>query len=188
VSETSIGHDEAEALARVIQTVRRKKITSRPEVARITGFSRTLVSKYIDSTINLNLLEEGKAGVSTGGRAPRLLKFKADAGVILIAELGASGMSIALADLSGMLSEIVELEGDIGLGPEKVLLKIENAFEKIIAKTKKEVWGIGIGLPAPLSLQQAFQCHLQSCPAGISIQFVHDSPGNSTSLCGLIMM
>ena len=70
MSETSIGHDEAEALARVIQTVRRKKITSRPEVARITGFSRTLVSKYIDTTIELNLLEEGTTGVSTGGRAP----------------------------------------------------------------------------------------------------------------------
>jgi glucokinase-like ROK family protein len=150
VSETSIGQDEAEALARVIQTVRRKQVTSRPEVARITGFSRTLVSKYIDSTVELNLLEEGTIGVSTGGRAPRLLKFNADAGVILIAELGASGMSIALSDLSGKLSEIVELEGDIGLGPEKVLLKIENAFEKIVAKTKKEIWGIGIGLPGPV--------------------------------------
>ena len=100
MSETSIAHDEAESLARVIQVVRRKKVTSRPEVARITGFSRTLVSKYIDSTIELNLLEEGTLGVSTGGRAPRLLKFNADAGAILIAELGASGMSIALSDLS----------------------------------------------------------------------------------------
>jgi glucokinase-like ROK family protein len=150
MSETSIAHDEAESLARVIQVVRRKKVTSRPEVARITGFSRTLVSKYIDSTIELNLLEEGTLGVSTGGRAPRLLKFNADAGAILIAELGASGMSIALSDLSGKLSEIVEIEGDIGQGPEKVLLKIENAFEKIIAKTKQEIWGIGIGLPGPV--------------------------------------
>jgi len=150
VNETSIGHDEAESLARVILTVRRKKVTSRPEVARITGFSRTLVSKYIDSTIDLNLLKEGTLGVSTGGRAPRLLKFNPDAGVILIAELGASGMSIALSDLSGNLSEIIELEGDIGLGPENVLLKIETAFEKIIAKVKKDVWGIGIGLPGPV--------------------------------------
>lgn len=150
MSETSIGHDDAEALARVIQTVRRKLVASRPEVARITGFSRTLVSKYVDSTIELNLLAEGKIGVSTGGRAPRLLKFNADAGVILIAQLGASGMSIALSDLSGKLSDIVELEGDIDLGPEKVLLKIENAFEKIITKTKKKVWGIGIGLPGPV--------------------------------------
>jgi glucokinase-like ROK family protein len=79
-----------------------------------------------------------------------MLKFNADAGAILIAELGASGMSIALSDLSGKLSEIVEIEGDIGQGPEKVLSKIENAFEKIIAKTKQEIWGIGIGLPGPV--------------------------------------
>ena len=154
VSETSIGQDEAESLARVIQAVRRKKVTSRPEVSRITGFSRTLVSKYIDSTIELALLEEGTLGVSTGGRAPRLLKFNADAGEILVAELGASGMSIALSDLSGKLSEIIEIEGDIGLGPEKVLLNIENAFEKIISKTDKEVWGIGIGLPGPVEFAE----------------------------------
>ena len=154
VSETSIGQDEAESLARVIRAVRRKKVTSRPEVSRITGFSRTLVSKYIDSTIELALLEEGTLGVSTGGRAPRLLKFNADAGAILVAELGASGMSIALSDLSGKLSEIIEIEGDIGLGPEKVLLKIENAFEKIISKTDKDVWGIGIGLPGPVEFAE----------------------------------
>ncbi|MEO0015926.1 MAG: Glucokinase [Actinomycetota bacterium] len=150
MSETSTVHDDTEALARVIQAVRRKKVTSRPEVARITGFSRTLVSKYVASTIELNLLEEGTLGVSTGGRAPRMLKFNADAGAILIAELGASGMSIALSDLSGKLSEIVEIQGDIGQGPEKVLLKLENAFEKIISKTKREIWGIGIGLPGPV--------------------------------------
>ncbi|GDX24905.1 sugar kinase [Actinomycetes bacterium] len=150
VSETSIGLDEAEALARVIGAVRRKQETSRPEVTRITGFSRTLVSKYIDTTIGLNLLQEGALGVSTGGRAPRLLKFNADAGAILVAELGVSGMSIALSDLRGKLSEIVELDNDIGLGPEKVLLKIESTFKKIITKTKKEIWGIGIGLPGPV--------------------------------------
>ena len=150
MSENFIAHEEAESLARVIQVVRRLAETSRPEVARLTGFSRTLVSKYIDTTIDLGLLEEGTLGVSTGGRAPRLLKFNADAGVILIVELGARGMSFALSDLSGKLSEITEVDGDIGLGPEKVLLKIESAFEKIIAKSKKEIWGIGIGLPGPV--------------------------------------
>ena len=150
MNETSIGHDEAESLARVIQVVRHLTETSRPEVQRLTGFSRTLVSKYIDTTIDLGVLEEGTLGVSTGGRAPRLLKFNADAGAILIAELGARGMSIALSDLSGKLSEITEIDGDIGLGPEKVLLKIESVFEKILSKTKKEIWGIGIGLPGPV--------------------------------------
>jgi hypothetical protein len=86
MSENFITHDEAESLARVIQVVRRLTETSRPEVQRLTGFSRTLVSKYIDTTIDLGLLEEGTLGVSTGGRAPRLLKFNADAGARLIAE------------------------------------------------------------------------------------------------------
>lgn len=150
MSESSVAHEEAKSLASVIQAVRRKKVTSRPEVARITGLSRTLVSKYIDSTIELNLLEEGSRGVSTGGRAPRMLKFNSNAGAILIAELGVTGMSIALSDLSGKLSEIVAIEGNIGQGPDRILAKLEQAFEKIITKTKRQIWGIGIGLPGPV--------------------------------------
>jgi len=150
MSEEFLDLGEADSLARVIRSVRRLKVTSRPEVQRVTGFSRTLANKYIDSTIELNLLGEGSLGISTGGRAPRLLQFNSAAGAVLVAALGASGMSIALSDLSGNLSEIVELDGDIGLGPEKVLLKVEAAFERILTKSKKKIWGIGIGLPGPV--------------------------------------
>ena len=150
MSENWIEHEEAESLARVIEGVRQRQNTSRPEIQRITGFSRTLVSRYIDFLDDLQIVEEGDLGVSTGGRLPRLLKFNAGAGAILVAELGASGISVAISDLSGNLSEIAEIEGDIGLGPEKILLKIEDAFTKIITRTKKKIWGIGIGLPGPV--------------------------------------
>lgn len=150
MAKIDFSRDEAYSLALIIAAVRRVSVTSRPEVLRTTGLSRTLVSKYIDATISLNLLKEGELGVSTGGRAPRLLQFNAAAGAVLVAELGASGMSIAISDLRGDLTEIIELDSDIGLGPEKVLLEVEKAFDGIVAKTKKNIWGIGIGLPGPV--------------------------------------
>ena len=145
-----LGEQEATAFARIIESARRLEATSRPEVQDATGFSRTLVTKYVDSLIDLNILEEGALGPSKGGRAPRQLRFNASAGVILLAELGATGMSLSISDLSGKFFEVIELESDIGLGPEKVLLRIEKEFDRLISKTKKPVWGIGIGLPGPV--------------------------------------
>ena len=145
-----LAEQEATAFARIIESARRLEATSRPEVQDATGFSRTLVTKYVDSLIDLNILEEGALGPSKGGRAPRQLRFNASAGVILLAELGATGMSLSISDLSGKFFEVIELESDIGLGPEKVLLRIEKEFDRLISKTKKPVWGIGIGLPGPV--------------------------------------
>lgn len=150
MSVNSFSQDDAAALALLIQAARRVGSTSRPELQRVTGLSRTLATKYIDIAIESNLLVEGNFGTSTGGRAPRLLTFNAAAGAILLAELGASGMSIGLSDLSGNLTELVEIENDIGIGPEKILLIVEKAFDRIIAKTKFKIWGIGIGLPGPV--------------------------------------
>lgn len=150
MSVSSLNQEDANTLALLIDAARRIGTTSRPELQRVTGLSRTLATKYIDAAIAIDLLREGDFGASTGGRAPRLLTFNAAAGAILVAELGASGMSIGLSDLSGNLTELVELERDISIGPDKILLTVEKTFDRIIAKTKSKIWGIGIGLPGPV--------------------------------------
>ena len=143
--------DDATGLALVIATIRRSGQISRPKVIRQTGFSRTLATKHIDFALGSGLLYEGEIGISTGGRAPRLLEFNPSAGTVLIAELGASGLSVAISDLSGNLSEVQSFDTEISLGPELVLEQVENAFDATIAKFKiKNIWGIGIGLPGPV--------------------------------------
>lgn len=143
--------DDANGLAQVIATIRSLGKISRPKVVRQTGFSRTLASKHIDIALSSNLLYEGELGISTGGRAPRLLEFNPKAGTLLIAELGASGLSVAISDLSGNLSQIQSFNTEISLGPEQVLTQVEGAFDAIVAELKiKNIWGIGIGLPGPV--------------------------------------
>ena len=143
--------DDATGLALVIATIRRSGQISRPKVVRQTGFSRTLATKHIDFALSSGLLHEGELGISTGGRAPRLLEFNPSAGTLLIAELGASGLSVAISDLSGNLSQVQSFSTEISLGPDQVLNQVESAFDAIIAKFKiKNIWGIGIGLPGPV--------------------------------------
>lgn len=142
--------DDASSLSQVLTSLRSSGATTRPEVSRVTGLGRTLVTKHVEIALRLGLLEEGEFGASTGGRAPRSLQFNKDSGYLLVAELGATGMRIAKSDLSGQLEEIGQIAIDIALGPEKVLSVIEETFDKLKVAEKTKLWGIGIGLPGPV--------------------------------------
>ena len=142
--------EDSSSLSQVISSIRLAGASTRPEISRVTGLSRTLVSKHVEIGVALGLLQEGELGVSTGGRAPRLLRFNKENGVLLLAELGASGMSIGKSDLLGNIGEIIELAIDIAEGPEKVLTEVEKAFERLMLNEDSRLWGIGIGLPGPV--------------------------------------
>lgn len=150
MEKTRISTEYFSSLSLVINSIRRGGATTRPEVSRSTGLSRTMVSKHVDTGKTLGLLEEGELGISTGGRAPRLLDFDENIGVVLVAELGASGMSVAKSDLKGNIGEIVEVEFDIADGPERILKILEESFNSILEKEDTRLWAIGIGLPGPV--------------------------------------
>ena len=142
--------DDPQSLSKVLLSVQKSTATSRPEIARITGLGRTLVAKHVDIALKLKIISEGDFGSSTGGRVPRLLEFNKDAGYLLVAELGATGMTIACSDLLGNTGEIFHEEIDISVGPEKVLNQLEKIFDKIAQSEKVPLWGIGVGLPGPV--------------------------------------
>ena len=146
--ETNI--DDPGSLSLVLTNIRRNGPTTRPEVARGTGLSRTLVTKHVEIGLKLGILNEGKLAESTGGRAPRTLQFTENRGFLLLAELGATGMALAISDLLGNLQKVIELPIDISHGAEKVLAVVEKAFDKLVVGGKGKLWGIGIGLPGPV--------------------------------------
>jgi glucokinase-like ROK family protein len=142
--------DEAQTLSQLINFLRLTGASTRPEISRATGLSRTLVAKFVDLAIELGLTTEGELGTSTGGRAPRLVEFNRKNGYLLLAELGATGLSVASADLLGNLGEAIEIPIDIADGPDIVLKEVELAFKKIKKQQKGALWGMGIGLPGPV--------------------------------------
>src|SRR5262245_2309441 len=76
---------------------------TRPQLVSRSGLGRKLVTQRVDQLIAAGLVTDGELGPSTGGRAPRELQFRADAGVLLVAELGGTSLSVGLADLCGNL-------------------------------------------------------------------------------------
>lgn len=149
--------DDAHYLARIIGFVREARSATRPEIAKATSLSRSLVTKLIDVAHELNLLKKGEIGQSTGGRAPRLIDFNETAGQILVAELGATGFNVAASDLSGDLIGNTYVEVNVSKGPEAVLALVEEEFNRLVSGHKiKKLWGIGIGVPGPVEFATGF--------------------------------
>ena len=150
-ADRSIAVDQLDTLVAVLDLVRFGQACTRPEVARRSGLGRTVVTQRLTQLINAGLVEEGRLAASTGGRAPRELRFRADAAAVLVAELGATGLSAGLTDLSGRLIGQREEPWDIAAGPEPTLTRVEELFDELLEREQPAaVWGVGIGVPGPV--------------------------------------
>jgi glucokinase-like ROK family protein len=147
-----VGPDHLDALVPVLDLIRAGSARTRPELIARTGLGRAVVTQRVAQLMSLGLVTEGPLAQSTGGRAPRELRFRAEAGRILVAELGATSFHVGLTDLSGTLLGRRDEENDIASGPEASLARVEALFEELIAEADgdAELWGIGVGVPGPV--------------------------------------
>ena len=95
--------EQVDDLVALLDLVRHGRARTRPELARRSGLGRTVVSARLARLLDTGLVVEGELGPSTGGRAPRELRFRAEAGVLLVAEVGATGFAVGVTDLDGDL-------------------------------------------------------------------------------------
>jgi glucokinase-like ROK family protein len=145
--------EQLDALVAVLDDVRRKGHRSRPEIIRSTGLSRAIVAQRVSELLDRGLLQEGALGPSTGGRAPRQLQFRSDAGHVLAADLGATSIDVAVADLSGNVLVHLDEPADIATGPGHILARVDELFQEALAGEADipgRLWGIGIGVPGPV--------------------------------------
>jgi glucokinase-like ROK family protein len=140
-------------LVTLLDLIRTRRTTTRPELKRYSGLGRTIVRLRMSELIEYGLVIEGKVGPSTGGRAPRLLRYHANAGYILVAELGASRISVGLVDLAGQTVASADESSDIAGGPEQTMPLVEHMLAKLMKErpaSDPPLWGIGVGLPGPV--------------------------------------
>ena len=115
-----------------------------------TGLGRAVVRERAGDLIQLGLLVEDGLGASTGGRPPRQLSFNAGSGRVLVADLGATSIDVALADLhGGILAHRTEV-ADIAAGPERILARVEALMDEVARDEREAPHGVGVGLPGPV--------------------------------------
>ena len=152
VAAAPLPRDTPPGLVEVLDYVRRHDTCTRAELVEATGLSRALVGQRLAALEEYGLVTEGGVGPSTGGRAPRRLRFRADAGHLLVADVGATSVDVAVADLAGGILAHAAEAADVADGPEPVLDRVEALFGTCLARADLQgpLFGIGVGVPGPV--------------------------------------
>jgi predicted NBD/HSP70 family sugar kinase len=137
----------------LLQLLRHELASTRPQLVQLTGASRSAIAQRVDALLATGLVVEDGATASTGGRPATRLRFRRDAGVVLVGDLGATHARIAATDLGGEV--LVERTADIDIadGPVPVLDWLADAFADLLVEVDRpptDVRGIGIGVPGPV--------------------------------------
>ena len=156
IERAPLPDESLDALIAVLDEVRLGRSRSRSELIDRTGLSRSIVAQRVGELIERGLVVEGKPGPSTGGRPPRQLTFRAEAGHVLVADLGASSIDVAVTALDGRILGHFDEPADIAAGPEVALARAEELFDQLRATSRDlpgRLWGIGIGVPGPVEFR-----------------------------------
>ena len=143
--------DEMTSLLRIVNMVRKGEATTRPEIGRVTGLGRGVVTQRVDYAIQLGYLQDGEFGPSSGGRAPRTLRFRGEQGTIIVCALGALHIHVGIAALDGDLLDQTHRAWDISRGPAQTLEAAMEMVDGLLARsTPSTVWGVAVGVPGPV--------------------------------------
>jgi glucokinase-like ROK family protein len=145
-----------DSLVSILGEIRSAPSRSRSELVARTGLSRSAVEQRVGDLIRLGLVVEGDVGPSTGGRPPRRIVFRGDAGHLLVADVGATSIDVAVTDLEGRILGHRDEPADVAAGPERCLARIDELFDELITASRDlpgRLWGIGIGVPGPVEFR-----------------------------------
>ncbi|GAA4605320.1 putative NBD/HSP70 family sugar kinase [Actinoplanes octamycinicus] len=143
----------AAGLGEVLQLFRGRPSLTRADVMQLTGLSRSTVNQRLDALLGAALVVPSGEGSSTGGRPASRFTFHRDRGVLLVADIGATGMRTALCDLRGEVLAERERTIDVADGPGPVLSAADSQFRELLSEAGRdagEVFGIGIDVPGPV--------------------------------------
>ena len=140
-------------LFRIAAMFRSQSALTRADVVRVSGLSRSTANQRLEELIGAGLVVAAEAGTSTGGRPAGLFSFNRGRGVLLVADLGATRMRVAVCDLGGEVLTEIDEGTDIAAGPEPVLAQVVGHFQELLrraGRARDEVMGIGLDVPGPV--------------------------------------
>ena len=137
------------SLAAILALVRAGDAT-RQEIETATSLGRAIVADRLTMLMDLGLVEDGTPRRSLGGRAPRTVRLRADAGCILVATIDRSTLGVGLSDLAGRLLFEHHEAADVANDPEQFLRRLSALFDWALEQqdAMRPLWGIGVGVPS----------------------------------------
>lgn len=149
----------------LLDHIRSGRATTRGELARITGLSRTAVSARLSSLADAGLVLEGEEESATGGRPASTLVLNRDAGLVLGVAIGRSRSQLTVRALDGTELASVSHDQEVGLGPDVLLPVVAAQLAEMLAtlgRSGAEVRGVGLSLPGIVDRERAISVDSQA--------------------------
>ena len=126
---------------------------TRADVMRRSGLARSTVQQRLDTLLQARLIHASGEEAPTRGRPAGQFTFNHQRGVLLVADVGATGLRAALCDLRGTVTAELECAVDVATGPDHVLSAAHELFGRLLASSGRsaaDVLGIGVDVPGPV--------------------------------------
>ena len=136
----------------ILDLMRKHGELSIPEIQSLTSLTYPTVAKAVDVLKEKDYLEDSGEGASRGGRRPRLVKFRYNAGVLVGVEIDSSYVKLAAYSMDYQtLANIVLPLSDTD--PARVIDKIVDGVQKIQASlnSSQVLHAVGIGCPGMIN-------------------------------------
>jgi predicted NBD/HSP70 family sugar kinase len=138
-------------MAAVLAAIRAEGGTTQPQLTQLVGLGRSVVAQRVAELEAAGLVVQAGVAPSTGGRAPRQVRLRRDAGLVAGVDMGFAALSIGLADLDGRMLTSTTVPMDGIDDPEAVLGTLEQQLDQLLEELgKPPLWGLGVGVPAPV--------------------------------------
>jgi glucokinase-like ROK family protein len=126
---------------------------SRSDLADQMGLTRAAVSLIINDLLESKILLEAESRSAPSGRPPVVLEINPNQGMVAAIDMGATHISIALADFTARILQEVEFPLDIKSGPEVCIAQANQHLLHLLESQKltlSNLSAVGVGVPGPV--------------------------------------
>ncbi len=125
---------------------------SRIELSRELGLTRAAVTAIVSDLILAGLVRETNGGTS-GGRRPIFLEVNPKGGLVVGVDIGATHVTLILADYLAQVIDEISAPLNILQGPEVCLAYVDSLMKSWLEKMGMDlprIFSIAVGVPGPI--------------------------------------
>ena len=126
---------------------------SRVELAKKLELTRAAVTSIVNDLMGSGIIREAERRSSSSGRPPIMLEINSERGIVAGVDMGATHLTIIIANFSGQLLAEKEIPLNISDGPELCIEKADAILKEVLKSINSEISelsAIGVGVPGPV--------------------------------------
>jgi N-acetylglucosamine repressor len=163
--------------ADLLRQVRAGDGVSRIELARRLNLAPSTVGIYVDHLVEEGFLFEGKAAARDFGRPPTILALNPGGGRFIGVDFEARNIMAVAVDFSQRPLKQFHDTINAGDSVAVILDKIAHAIERVLAGDRREVLGIGLGVPGQTDPERGVALHYKHIRGWENVPLVADLAG-----------